>query len=220
MTYSRMTTFSSKASIGSVAHLSTINGFINVWFSLHVLYIRNVLHRIVKRSNPNISIEAATIYEHPTARSLGTLISTAAAGNLPTFSTDSTDRRAEELTRLVDLFTTEFRVHKGTLPQPEKETLLVTGTTGSLGINVMKTLISLDSVQRIYALNRRSSPGKNARDRHVTAANLQGIDVSIVDSTKVIYLEVEMGATNMGLSDAVIEAMRGCVTSVIHLGKI
>ena len=219
MTYSRMTTFSSKASIGSVAHLSTINGFINVWFSLHVLYIRNVLHRIVKRSNPNISIEAASIYEHPTARSLGTLISTAVAGNLSTFSTDSTDRRAEELIRLVDLFTTEFRVHKGTLPQPGKETVLVTGTTGSLGIHVMKTLISLDSVQRIYCLNRRTT-GKNARDRHITAANLQGIDVSIVDSTKVIYLEVEMGATNMGLSDAVIEAMRGCVTSVIHLGKI
>lgn len=141
------------------------------------------------------------------------------SGDISVSTSELADSRAQELIALVDRFSAQFPSHTGSLPIPGKETILVTGTTGSLGINVLKTLISLDSVQRIYAYNRGGSFGETSRDRHAKAARLQGIPLSVVDSPKIVYVEGDVSVENLGLPDNIIDEVKKTVTSILHLGR-
>lgn len=185
--------------------------------SLEAVYLRSTIARAFQRTGVGKAFETSPIYDFPTAASLGKFISASVTGSVVVPNT--ADRRARQLLSLVERYTTHFPRHTGTAPFPERETVLVTGTTGSLGINALKTLISLDSVYRVYAFNRKGSSGGKSRDRHLSAAQLQGIDESFVDSPKIVYLEGDITLVNMGLPDEVIRELRRTLTSVLHLGE-
>lgn len=185
--------------------------------SLGVVYLRSTIARALQRSGIKVTFEASFVYDYPTAASLGKLISETVTGNRTI--TETPDRRARQLASLLERYTAHFPQHFGTLPMPEKETVLVTGTTGSLGINVLKTLVSLESVQRVYAFNRKGPTGSNPRDRHTSAARLQGIDDSLLDSPKIVYLEGHISLANIGLPENVVQELRRDLTSVLHLGE-
>lgn len=185
--------------------------------SLGVVYLRSTIARALQRSGIKITFEASFVYDYPTAASLGKFISETVSGNR-TFA-ETPDRRARQLASLLERYTAHFPQHFGTLPMPEKETVLVTGTTGSLGINVLKTLVSLESVQRVYAFNRKGPSGLNPRDRHTSATRRQGIDDSLLDSPKIVYLEGDVSFVNVGLPESVIQELKRDLTSILHLGE-
>lgn len=185
--------------------------------SLEVTYLRSTIARAFRRTGIDITFEGSTIYAFPTAASLGKFISESVTGI--TAATENIDQRARQLVALVEQYTEHFPQHDGTDPLPEKEIILVTGTTGSLGINALKTLVSLGSVQRIYAFNRTGKSGGKPRDRHLSATRLQGIDDSLLDSPKIVYLEGDITLVNLGLTDDVIQELTDTLTSVLHLGE-
>lgn len=185
--------------------------------SLEVTYLRSTIARAFRRTGIDITFEGSSIYAFPTAASLGKFISESVTGI--TAATENIDQRARQLVALVEQYTEHFPQHDGTDPLPEKEIILVTGTTGSLGINALKTLVSLGSVQRIYAFNRTGKSGGKPRDRHLSATRLQGIDASLLDSPKIVYLEGDITLVNLGLTDDVIQELTDTLTSVLHLGE-
>lgn len=185
--------------------------------SLGVVYLRSTIARALQRSGIKVTFEASFVYDYPTAASLGKLISETVTGNRT--NTETPDRRARQLESLLERYTAHFPQHFGTLPMPEKETVLVTGTTGSLGVNVLRTLVSLESVQRVYAFNRKGPTGSSPRDRHTSATRLQGIDDSLLDSPKIVYLEGDISLANIGLPESMIQELRRDLTSVLHLGE-
>lgn len=184
---------------------------------MEVTYLRSTIARAFRRTGIDITFEASSIYTFPTATSLGKFISESFTGT--TAPTENIDERARQLMTLVEQYTAHFPQHVGIDPLPKKEIILVTGTTGSLGINALKTLVSLDSVQRVYAFNRTGASGGKPRDRHLSAARLQCIDDSLLDSPKIVNLEGDITLVNLGLTDDVIQELRDTLTSVLHFGE-
>lgn len=211
-----MTTSSRMVSIGTCIS-RFLERLIDSTFSLGAVYLRSTIAHALKQTGIGASFETSSIYDFPTTISLAQFISQSATGNVA--SSDTSEDRAKLLLSLVEQYTTNLPCHAGILSAPEKETVLVTGTTGSLGINVLKTLVSLDSVRRVYAFNRKGSSGATPRDRHLSASKLQGIDEALIDSPKIVYLEGDITLVDLGLANDVIRELRSTLTSVLHLGE-
>lgn len=185
--------------------------------SLEAMYLRRTVARAIHRTNVNVSFETSSIYNFPTVASLGKSVSELVNGNIA--APKNIKERARQLSTLVQRYTAQFPNHVGTLPLPGKEVVLVTGTTGSLGINVLNNLISLDAVQKVYVFNRNSHSGGHSRDRHIQATRLQGLDESLMDSPKIVFFEGDITLVNMGLPEDVIRELRSTLTSILHLGE-
>lgn len=181
------------------------------------MYLWSTIAHALHKTGVNMLLETSSVYDFPTAASLGKFISDSVTGN--TADPESSDNRAKHLLALVERYTTCFPEHVGSFPDLEKETVLVTGTTGSLGINVLKTLVSLDSVEKVYAFNRKDSLGGKPVERHLSSTQLQGIDDAWLVSPKIVYLEGDITLINLGLPGDVIQELRSTLTSLLHLGE-
>jgi len=83
--------------------------------------------------------------------------------------------------------------------QPEAEVVLITGTTGTLGSNVLSHLLQNTDIKTVYAVNR-TQRGVSLFDRHCTSFSRQGLDVSLLDSTKLVLLEADLTVDDLGLT--------------------
>ena len=166
------------------------------------------------------------VYRNPTIRMLGRTISDLVANgagghdkaNDDLGSNDDVIRSMEDM---VKEFTRSFPTHQPSLPLPEKEGVLVTGTTGSLGSHLLHVLLITPSVAKIYALNRLDRNGNLAvRDRQKKAFKEHGLDVSLLDSPKLVLLEGDTSLRGFGLPQSGLDDMARSVTTIIHNGKI
>lgn len=158
------------------------------------------------------------IYSNPTVSALARFVSNIASEG-PSSSQDVEDAHIEIMESILESFVQDFPVHSGTEELPALETILVTGTTGSLGSLLLATLVSLPSVERVYALNRpRSTDKGDIRKRHFSMFAAQGIDPSVLDSPKVTLLEGDAAIVNFGLPSDILNSIVRDVTSIIHTG--
>lgn len=82
----------------------------------------------------------------------------------------------------------------------QKDVVLLTGTTGALGSNLLAQLLSDDAIERVYALNRRSFSGRTLVERQEDVFKHQGLDVELLKSAKLHLLEADASAARLGLS--------------------
>lgn len=82
--------------------------------------------------------------------------------------------------------------HTRTTSRPAKDTVLVTGTTGSLGAGLLAKLVQSPEVEHIYALNRFSENGTGLLERQKERLKDWGFDPKIVDSSKVTFIEAHV----------------------------
>lgn len=83
-------------------------------------------------------------------------------------------------------------------PNTENHYVLLTGSTGNLGAELLAALVVNDSVHRIYALNRPSLK-VSILNRHCARFEDKGLDVSLLTSPKLVFLESEACSDNLGL---------------------
>ncbi|KDQ15200.1 hypothetical protein BOTBODRAFT_145241 [Botryobasidium botryosum FD-172 SS1] len=122
----------------------------------------------------------------------------------------------QELEALVAKYTADFPVHRPTVPAPSSEVALVTGTTGGLGSALLAHLVMLPTVSRIYAFNRKDVKGRPLKQRQAEALTVRGLDGSVVDSPKVVLIEGNGAAPDLGISESLFAEMRDSVTFIIH----
>ncbi|KAJ7688597.1 hypothetical protein B0H17DRAFT_1160269 [Mycena rosella] len=91
--------------------------------------------------------------------------------------------------------------------------VLLTGSTGGLGSHILDMLLSLDSVERVYAFNRR---GRNISERQKEAFVDRGLDVELLTSKKLVYLEGDTSRSDLGLPADVWTTLRDRITVIIH----
>ena len=96
------------------------------------------------------------------------------------------------------------------------KTVLLTGSSGSLGSAMLYELVSSPDVARVYALNRKG--GRGLRERQEEGLTKLGLRLSPDQWKKVTLLEVELGDQRFGLSLVEFEELRG-VSHIIHNGK-
>ncbi|KAL1718564.1 hypothetical protein EV715DRAFT_291172 [Schizophyllum commune] len=183
------------------------------------------------KSDPNaasacLGIAQNVVYQHPSIHKLATLVSglvrgEATSSKAPEASATETivslaARYSEGLPGYVDASTLPRYVPaKAAKPLEFPVAVLMTGTTGNLGAEVLNMLLKDQRVSRIYALERAGSAPVNERQRARFAD--KGFDVGLLDSKKLVSLQGDVCAKRLGQDEIVYQEMLASVSVIIHV---
>lgn len=84
-----------------------------------------------------------------------------------------------------------------------KERVVVTGTTGGLGSYLLAQLVESDKVERIWAMNRISLSGQANRERQHASFEDKLLDVTLLESEKLVLLDANLEDTKLGVGTEV-----------------
>ncbi|KDQ07664.1 hypothetical protein BOTBODRAFT_139808 [Botryobasidium botryosum FD-172 SS1] len=183
--------------------------------SLLATHVRNtILHALRENGISVAKITQNLVYSTPTILGLARYVSS--IGN-PSNADAVEDRhtRTRALEDMVTKYTSDFPIHNPTALAPASEVVLLTGSTGSLGSAVLAHLVTLSSVSRIYAFNRKSRDGTSIRQRQLKSLESQGLNANIVDSPKVILVEGDTAAKDLGIPSELYDEIRNSITLII-----
>jgi hypothetical protein len=193
-----------------------------IWIMLHSLqatYIRNTLLHSLRQIAPlrNIQkIPSNFVYQHPTIRSLATY-ATGVSCTAAVVEIDAEAARIKRLDAMVTEYTQNWPIHRPSkeVRDPSSETILLTGSTGGLGTQLLAQLVMMPSVSRIYAFNRPARDGnlKTSRDRHLEAFLDRGNDIALLDSAKIVFIEGDTAVDGFGIEPELFKEVRPFVYS-------
>lgn len=179
-------------------------------YSLRATWIRNSLIYALRQSPyaPKVhAIGQGFVYANPTITKLSSsifdIVDTPANG-VETTETDEEQKGVDEIEELVSEYTKNFPVHS---PGPRRvkmvargggEVVLVTGTTGGLGAQLVATLAVMPGIARVYALNRPAEAPLQDRQREAFVS--RGLDTRLLESKKVVLVEGSLEKEYFGVS--------------------
>ncbi|KAJ5085572.1 hypothetical protein N7532_010343 [Penicillium argentinense] len=154
-------------------------------------------------------ITAQTLYANPTVERLAKVILNILEGK-----SEDIVPRDEKIQNLVEKYTANLPVDR-TAPQDgpvSPSSIILTGSTGSLGTYLLHDLLNNPSISKIYCLNR-----SDAKSRQRKSLEEKGLtfDSSILE-TKVEFLQTSFGEPQFGLDEAKYQEMLQYVDTIIH----
>ncbi|KAJ6483684.1 hypothetical protein DFH09DRAFT_1211912 [Mycena vulgaris] len=181
--------------------------------SLQATWIRNsILHAsMASQQIDSKAIPTNFVYSHPTVGLLAEILTKLAAGG--TSNPEDISRRADAMQAMVHKYTQRFQQHVATVQAPKEQAVLITGTTGALGSQILAHLLALPEISAVYALNRSPT---NLRERQLQSFRQNGIDLRLLDSPKLKLLGGDLNAPHFALSQEDFGALRNNVTLVVH----
>ncbi|KAJ9237119.1 putative nonribosomal peptide synthetase [Paecilomyces variotii] len=147
------------------------------------------------------------VYTNPTVEQLSRLVHSAVNDK----ADDAHDEtvRSEKISTLVKKYTADLP--KQTLDVTSisgKHSVILTGSTGSLGSYLLHSLVNDSSVVKVYCLNR-----SDAKSRQEQSFRDKGLKL---DLSKIEFLTVSLGEESFGLENGKYEEMLGSVDTIIH----
>ncbi|KAG6902725.1 hypothetical protein C0995_012389 [Termitomyces sp. Mi166 len=95
--------------------------------------------------------------------------------------------------------------------------VLLTGSTGNLGSQILARLLEDSRVEKVYAYNRPSRAGaKTLLQRHHDKFEEVGSDVALLKSEKLVLISGDAAESNLGLDQESYDLLRQTVNVVIH----
>ncbi|THU84226.1 acetyl-CoA synthetase-like protein [Dendrothele bispora CBS 962.96] len=197
--------------------------------SLQATWIKNSLLRGLhdgnsSNSNAKVDTRESTsnfVYEHPTIASLASFITLVAQrgtlsllqGSLET----QVERDVEAMHRMVEKYSKGFIPVNENLPltNNERKVVLMTGSTGSVGVHILDRLLQDETVERVYALIRKGGSGLSIEMKQVNGFMERGVDKDLVRSKKLVLLEANLSEERFGLEEGVFEEVKSRVTHII-----
>ncbi|KAM0209141.1 hypothetical protein ACHAQD_011306 [Fusarium lateritium] len=178
--------------------------------SLKVMTATNLLRSALKKADiDTTTIAARVIYSHPTPSALAKYILSIKGGKA---DQDDDSKQILETQRLVSKYTEN-------MPKPRAEkqktldkdqTVMITGTTGSLGAYMLDQLCQLPSVNKVIALNRDKDGGFS---RQHSVNESRGLTQ---DLSKVEFLYADLSLPDMNLGKDKYDSLLASVDRVIH----
>ena len=156
-------------------------------------------------------LSSRAIYSHPSIKRLAALIAgTLSSKSVSTKAEDEglEESRARRMDSLIHKYTHNLTKRVRSSEQallPQRRTIAVTGTTGSLGARILQVLSDDPSTTKIYCLDR----AQDARQRH----EKQGFRF---EESKVQYCTARIGETHLGLDALMYEELTGTVDVIVH----
>jgi hypothetical protein len=94
---------------------------------------------------------------------------------------------------------------------PSKTVVLLTGSTGNLGAEILVSLLLNKAVDQVYTINRPSAK-ISISQRHRARFQDKSLDVGLLSSDKLVFLEGETFETKFGLSNDVYSKVSGVLS--------
>ncbi|ETW81166.1 tridomain enzyme adenylation-thiolation-dehydrogenase [Heterobasidion irregulare TC 32-1] len=185
--------------------------------SLQAMVITNEILRAFRNTATNTTrLQDNFVHAHPTISALARFVTSCSGLGPVDTSSDLMEKKAEELQETVAKLTASFSAHSPRIgaQKPTGETVLVTGTTGSLGTQLLAQLIRIPTVTRVYALNRGEP--EETRRRQENAFERQAISSSVARSTKVVYLRGDITSSALGLGLEMRDEVLDSLTTIVH----
>lgn len=176
--------------------------------SLDVLALINALNKAVRGAN----VTASTIYTNPTITKLAGSLSKAilSSGSNPM----AKQTREEKLSAMVRKYTQGMirpKDRKGAPKQPpSKQTVILTGSTGSLGTHVLEQLLNNKDIEKVYCLNRSDNAEVRQKEAFSKYHNPE------IDLSKAEFLKTEFAEDRFGLEEATYARLLDTTTTFIH----
>jgi hypothetical protein len=149
-------------------------------------------------------IDQVTIYNNPTIDKLAAFISGAVTDPehfaLTTNKTEIIEAMIEKYSAGLSA---PISVNGRSGPPSHDAVVLLTGSTGNLGAQLLESLLRDPRVKRVYVLNRPSSGSKSVQDRQAERFVDKAFDTSLLASERLVFLEGDALQKNLGLSDNV-----------------
>ncbi|KAJ6514633.1 hypothetical protein DFH09DRAFT_1175324 [Mycena vulgaris] len=92
--------------------------------------------------------------------------------------------------------------------------VLLTGSAGNLGAQILASLLKDDRVLKIYAFDRPLS--RSLADRHSQIFKQRGLDTLLLTSLKLIFIEGQIQDKNLGLKQDLYIEIVNSVTLIMH----
>ncbi|CCM01516.1 uncharacterized protein FIBRA_03572 [Fibroporia radiculosa] len=187
--------------------------FVHGCDSLQATWIRNTILRVLREYDPNIAKRLAPnfVFEAPSIARLSRAVHTA----VHSAQDPEVANKVVAMQRMVEHYTRAYPGRPSVLKSraSKRDTVLVTGTTGAIGCNILAHLLSDETVERVYALNRVSEAGA-VRQRD--AFSRRGLDENLLRGEKFVYVEGDMGLPGLGIDPSLFVKIRNTATHIIH----
>jgi thioester reductase-like protein len=175
--------------------------------SLDVLALTNAINKAVRGAN----VTAPIIYSNPSVNQLAQALSQNVSKSnrqqaLPL-------SRDEKMDRMVRKYTTDMIRQKRSVSETKplnKHTVVVTGSTGSLGTHILEQLLANPEVKKVYCLNRSD----NAESRTMEAFSNHNHNATSM--SKAEFIKPDFGSDKLGLTDEIYTRLLDTVTIFIH----
>lgn len=159
-----------------------------------------------KKPSELVWLSSMTIYTHPNIKQLSAVMASylnSDETNGGMADNDSTDNRGLPMEALFRKYTLGFKKGSCTIQRPSETgyVVAVTGTTGSLGLQILRQLSRNPRVTKILCLNR----GQAAQEKHRQ-----------LDEAKFEYITIKLGSPNLGLSQDLYGRLNSEVDVIIH----
>lgn len=178
--------------------------------SLQVTSATKMLKATLQSANVDTKTFAPRIvYRYPTPHQLARYILSIREGSV---DEDDKSKEIKEVQRLVSKYTEDLPASNANKrpPQDDDQTILLTGTTGSLGAYMLDQLCRLQSVKKMIALNRARDGGSS---RQPSVNETRGLTQ---DFSKVEFLHADLSLPDFGLGQTKYESLLASADRIIH----
>ena len=142
----------------------------------------------------------STVYEHPSIEKLATFLSGVVKDPHSFVLTSS---KTDEMELMISKYSAGLDVPISGIPVNGELVVLLTGSTGNLGSQMLESLLRDTKVKTVYVLNRPSSGSKAIQQRQTERFADKGLDVSLLSSDRLVYLEGDAAHRGLGLKEGI-----------------
>ena len=183
--------------------------------SLQTVEISGILRAGISESNISW-LSAQTLYANPTIRKLSDFIYKRL--NQHGISGDENDdlqkSRIAQMASSVHKYTEglpQVLSRKNQLLETKKLNVVLTGSTGSLGLHILRSLLDDPNIKKIYCLNR----SVNGRERQEQGFANLGLKNNL-NPSRVKFIQADYGKGQLGISDAQFNELASSIDVIIH----
>ncbi|KAF8836796.1 NAD(P)-binding protein [Paxillus ammoniavirescens] len=185
--------------------------------SIQAARIRTILFRALHTTAKvdTRKFSGTIVYQYRTIASLAGFATRAARACLR-HQTESCLNRCLAMTNMVKAHTSSFPKHQPSKTMPQDEVVLITGTTGLFGSNLLAQFLQNPSVSRVYALNYKKNRAGSLVDRQAALLRASGLYPNLVYHRKLTLLEADPSGKNLGLSQEIHDEILSSTTHIVH----
>ncbi|KAJ7717066.1 hypothetical protein DFH07DRAFT_762136 [Mycena maculata] len=135
-----------------------------------------------------------------------------------TITLGETKKKVREMEELVEKYTEGLPYRTGDHPLNDtpNAAILLTGTTGALGANMLNHILQTQAFDTVYCFCRPSAKGISPADRHLAVFEEEGLDVSWLDSKRLVFLVGNTDDFQFGQTSWVYSKLLNDVSHIIH----